>query len=184
MRRMAIRFIGAVCAAILAVPVAAKAGPANLVVNGGFETGTISPSWTGTGAIAYKYDEGPHTGTYAAMFGSSGHLGTISQTLATVAGQAYTFSFWIASDGLVKNQFQAIFDGVTLYNVVNEPAFGYTLESYSVVASTASTVISFSGRDDNGFLALDDVSVTVPEPATLALLGGGLLALGVLRRRR
>ena len=170
------------------------AGPAlanpNLVTNPGFETGDLT-GWSGNGAHVNgsSYDEGVNSGSYAAFFGHVGSVAPISQVIATTAGQAYTFSFYFASDGGTPNEFQAYFDGTQVFESLNAPAFGYTLESFNVVASTASTAITFSGRNDPTYQGLDDVSVVaastaVPEPATLALVAGGLLALGVLRRRQ
>ena len=57
--------------------------------------------------------------------------------------------------------------------------------------SSGSDTLTFSFRDDPGYLALDNVSVTeqtsgtsVPEPSSLLLLGTGVLGLGGMVRRK
>jgi hypothetical protein len=57
------------------------------------------------------------------------------------------------------------------------------------MASSATTRLSFSFRDDPGFLLLDDVVVTpaaaqVSEPTTFALAGLAIAGLMATRRRR
>ncbi len=176
------------------VVAAAIAGPAaaasNLVTNPGFETGDFT-DWSVNASDPYHTIvnpgiEGPHTGYYAAFFGQSGSLASVSQTIATTRGEAYTFSFYFASQGGTPSRFEAFFGNTKLLDIKNAEASGYILESFTVAATSASTTIKFSGRDDLNYLALDDVSVTaenVPEPATLAILGSTLFGLGVLRRR-
>jgi hypothetical protein len=53
------------------------------------------------------------------------------------------------------------------------------------VAIGPTTTIQFNSRNRDGWWALDDVSVTLPEPSSLASLGAGILALaGCARHRR
>ena len=69
--------------------------PGGGIVNGGFETGTLS-GWTGTGPATGVTTSGPHTGSYAALLGSSSATNgasTIAQTFPAPAGST-TLGFW------------------------------------------------------------------------------------------
>ncbi|MBE7159478.1 MAG: PEP-CTERM sorting domain-containing protein [Rhodospirillales bacterium] len=163
----------------------------NLVQNPGFETSHFTDWTVANNHPSYDTFVGsgnPHSGTWAAEFGNAGSLATVSQTLSTVIGQSYTFSFYFASDGTVPNEFRVSFGNSRLFDSTNIPASNYTLESFNVVATDAATTITFGGRNDLGFINLDDVSVVanVPEPSTWAMLGLGAVGAGVvaLRRRR
>ena len=117
---------------------------------------------------------------------------TLSQTLTTVAGEAYVISYWVADND--PNLLKVTFGGSTLFDGTAPTGgidFGdYVNYSFGSIAATTNTVLAFSGQFTSGGFGtlLDDVSVTAatatPEPATLRLGFVALLALGVLSRRR
>lgn len=193
--------LGTLLAAALSAPVCA----AELVTNGGFESVQFT-GWSHT----FNNLVGPisisdvHSGTQAALFGSSeGFSDTLSQTLATVAGQNYTLTFWIGSNLVlptapVNAHFEAALDGVW-FAWTNASDFTYDLYTANFVAASNATVLSFTAFNDTGYYLLDDVSVIgqrgdygvgvdlptgVPEPTSWALMTLGVGMAGFCLRRR
>jgi hypothetical protein len=68
--------------------------------------------------------------------------------------------------------------------VTNAPASAYQILHFNALATASTTSLTFNFRDDPGFLKLDSVSVAVPEPASLALLGIALGGMAFARRRK
>jgi hypothetical protein len=181
----------------------------NLVLQCGFEelpvAGDFGPSgpWFNTGNTFFSGVAGvgpvPHSGIHGAFFGNGFVLGFLTQNIATVAGAHYNLSFFLSQDPTDAangpNMFQLSFGGTQLLTLTNSNPFPYTLFTFNDLVATGSTTeLMFAFRNDgsHGFFFLDDVVIVrtdspaaVPEPATMLLLGSGLLGFGVkLRKRR
>jgi hypothetical protein len=164
---------------------------ADLVVNGGFETGDFT-GWVGLGNFSdvSVICPGPPfvplapEGNCEGQFGPVGSDGTLAQGLNTVAGQTYEISFDFFSDGQTPSDFSVTFGSDLLFSITDPPANGYQTFAFFDTAASPNTTLAFNFRDDPGFLYLDAVAVGAPEPATIALLGIGLGGVFVARRRR
>jgi hypothetical protein len=191
MRRM--RIAVTVLVALLVAPGIVGATP--LIANGGFETGDFS-NWTISGNLGFvKVLPGfVHTGNFAAANGAVGTLGYISQLVNTVPGAVYDVSFWLSNyaapnGSVLPNYFELLAGNQSIFSLSNFPlAFPYTNFTGTFTANSTQTNVQFAFRQDPWAWFLDDVSATqragVPEPLSLGLVGTGLLALGLLRRKR
>jgi hypothetical protein len=187
-------FAGAAFAAIMALAGQASAGT-NIVANPGFDLDSPGPGvapldWTlnqATSGRDFFVGPGPTFGPFSAPnsanFGAVGSQDDIlSQVLFTVPGDTYTISFELAHDSTNSaNDFNAWWGTTNLLNLVNAPAFGYTLYTFTEVGTPGPlTVLSFHGRENPAWYLLDDVSVTttIPEASTWAMMVLGFAGLG------
>ncbi|MFY7865150.1 DUF642 domain-containing protein [Roseateles sp.] len=187
-------------------PMLALAGPSlgqNLVHNGSFEANSlIGGQWT-----TYKSLSGWTIGNnqielrnnvagsafdgknFAELdvYGNS----SISQAIATIAGQWYELSFSYANradsnKGAKSNGLGWSFAGLS-GEVGKNTATNWTTFSTRFQGTGKLETLSFSalGTSDGYGTSLDKVSVNaVPEPTSLALMAGGLLAMGLVSRRK
>ena len=178
-------FAGA--AALMSAPASA----AELVIDGGFESGNLS-AWTNTGNLGGTTvtNGAARTGLFGARLAPVGSIGTLSQVLNTIAGQTYTISFDLRNGGDgVQNSFAVLFGGNTIFSQTNAVGpVSYLTQSFSAVATSALTNLTINYRHDRRFLNLDNVSVQgvagVPEPETWMMLLFGFGVAGFAMRRR
>src|SRR5438876_3953610 len=155
------------------------ATPACLVVNGGFETGSLPP-WTNTGDTSFTgVDGNPHSGNFALFSGPVSSDGFVDQVIPTVAGQAYDVTFWLENDDdSGDNRFGASFGSVTLVPEGVQSFFGYTQFTFTNVVPGANADLHFIFFNPPSFFYLDDVCVTTtggggtPTPTPTGTPGG------------
>lgn len=194
----------------------ATSAQALTIVNGSFETGTVNPGG-GFATVAAGpsltniagWTVGGHSvdligGFWQAQDGlrsidlAGSGIGSLSQALATVVGQAYRVDFWVSRnpDGGItpRTGFVDVGGASTLITYSNGTSSRpnnmlWEARSYDFTATSSLTNLRFSADPATSAtffgLALDNVSITaVPEPASWALMIAGFGLVGSAMRRR
>jgi hypothetical protein len=169
--------------------------------NGG-DTNSTLQLWgpNNGGAAGNTLGASPDGGNYIGADGAY-QVGAITQTVGgLVAGQQYAVSFYYAGaqqngfSGATTEQWLVGLGGsaqqaTPILSDVSHGFTGWNHETFIFTADGSSDVLSFlAAGTPNGeppFSLLDGVSMTaVPEPASMLLMGTGLAAMGLIRRRR
>jgi choice-of-anchor C domain-containing protein len=210
---MKMRLVGPAAAAALAFLGVASPASAlvNLISNGSFELGTNDAGFGGFSTIPgsasinnwsvggsvdwingyWSAQDGTHS---VDLNGTS--IGSLQQTIATVAGQTYKLSFYISGNpdnGLGAPTLtasagdQSFGLGYTLFPSNTHTQMGWDFRSYNFVATGATTVIGFNSTTENCCWgpALDNVTVSaVPELSTWTMMLFGFGGIGFWAYRR
>lgn len=156
--------------------------PTGWTVTGG-SVDVVYPGWFGGLCLG--------TGKCVDLDGSTGRAGVLSRSLTLTAGSTYTLSFDMAGNrrGAGTETVTVGFGSAsTVLSFANASSTApWQSFSLSFTPSTSgSYTLSFAnaGGDNQGAM-LDNITVTtVPEPASMLLMGAGLLAVAGLKRRR
>jgi hypothetical protein len=165
--------VGIIAAATMFSAGAQEIGP-NLVENGSF--GELN-GWNIYGYIWSPQTGGANGGGYIAF---QRHA---NQSIITVPGETYQFSFWIKSaTPLIQVDWGS--EDLGLFPKTSGLQ-GWTLNQLDVTANATSTLLDFTCSNPGAFCYLDNVAVNaVPEPSTLAVFFSGIVSLSTLCKRR
>ncbi|MFE9987460.1 M1 family aminopeptidase [Streptomyces sp. NPDC005381] len=187
-RLLSVAALAAVClpsapaaAAPHAAPAAAAAcTPAQVVTNGGFESGTSPWTQSSTSVITNRSGQSAHGGSSFAWLDGVGstHTDTLSQSVTIPSGcSSASLTFWLHIDtaettaSTAYDKLTAKIGSTTLatYSNLNK-ASGYTQKSFDVSAFAGQTVtVAFTGTEDSSLqtsFVLDDIALSTSGDTT------------------
>ncbi|WP_254550187.1 fibronectin type III domain-containing protein [Catellatospora tritici] len=144
--------ITALVATVAAVALAAPAGAAELISNGGFESGSLSP-WTCSGGTGSVVSTPVRTGTKSLQgAASSSDNANCTQNVATVSGTSYTLTAWVRGNYV----YLGVTGGASNWT---PSAANWTQLTVTFTASSTSTQVFLHGWYGQGTYYADDVSL-------------------------
>lgn len=175
----------------LVILVASSAFATELLVNGDFESGVLSPWYnarnfcSGTCVPWNVNSNNPHSGSFSAM--DEGNIELRQDFAPTPGSMINNVSFWVNSESGVDAVDFFYTDNSDEEFVVFPTANTWTQENVTSDVNTGKTLMGFSiwGSGPNHITYVDDASITAtPEPGTLVMLTGGIVAAAAGLRRK
>jgi hypothetical protein len=183
-------------AVVFLTVVSAAAGDTQLLSNGDFETGSLSPWFNARDfcsgvCVPWQISTvDPHSGMYSAM--DVGNIELRQDFTPTAGADITNVSFWVNSEvGFNAIDFFYTDGSDEEFAISSSPGVWFFIDATGDV-NTGKVLEGFSifGASPDFTTYVDDLSITarggttVPEPSTFSMLGGGALILfGALRRR-
>lgn len=199
---------GAVALAVVALAAAASPASATVIFSDNFDANPLGlnstpAGWSvgvsgtvdivGPGLFGELCAGGPSPSACIDLDGSTSNAANLQTSVVIPAAGSYLLSFWLqpndrgwGSDELVVSfgSYSELFTLTSAGNDLDSWALYQRVVSFGG-AGAATLSFDHAGGDNRGIL-LDNVQVetAVPEPGTLLLLGTGITAMTVRRRRR
>ena len=131
------------------------------------------------------------TGKCVDLDGSTGNAGKLTSSLLSLTAGTYSLSFDISGNqrGGAADSFTFALGGFLneSFSLAPSAPWKTITRTFTLSANSANNIIFNHAGGDNIGVMLDNVSlskVNVPEPASLAMFGLGLIGLGFARRRQ
>ena len=161
--------------------VSAYAGPIATFDDPGLPSGTSTPFesggllFSGSNSYAWNTNGGSSdNGTQALIIGYGG-----SATISKVGGGLFTLNSLDA--GL---SWYTQLDNFTITVGSETITLGSGYQNYAFTTLTDQITITIQPGAPDGYIAIDNIQYSVPEPTVLGLLGLGLVTISLSRRRR
>lgn len=165
---------------------------ADMIINGGFETGGLTPWYQGAGSGVEDWNvtsADSHTGLYCAM--DVGNIEIRQDFAAIPVNQIIELSYWLKQPGVAISAFHLYYsDSSYLQDIVSLSTTDWEFFDVTSSLEVGKELIGFSvygyttGGSPNDRTYLDDVTLSVvPVPGAVLLGLFGLSAAGLKLRR-